>query len=766
MNAKVMKNVLNWILKLTPLRISLLLTAAMLTLYGYNFDEETNYLNLLDKKWVDFIQKNRGTVAHSDQIVLAAVDAKSVDKYGRWPWSRGIIAQAVKSLTEYYQVGTIGFDIVFSEPADNHLRLAHNFQEEYVRNNIQQTPEGERFLNYMQSITEQEDGDAIFGRQYAQTSNVVLGYTFFSQDNVQHLSPEEVQKEQKRLRSSAIRKIKGYGKLKTALIPEGYYPELNIQKIAGKKPLQGYFNVQIDREDGVVRRVQTVVRVNHGKRPRFYPSLDLQMLATYLGEKIELIGDETGILEIKIGEKSLYPFSDGTFLINYKGPEKTFPHYSIADIIEQTIPLEDLKGKMVLMGVTEVGILDLRVVPVSEAYPGVEVHANLLDNLLTDSYFRLDFDNYIYTFGIILAIGLIIGLVLPRLKLGYSIALVIAIIIGYTLLHQYAVNSLLTWPSYIYVLLTILLTATGVTQYMFFVSDRDKRFIKVAFQQYLSPAVINQLMEDPDMLKLGGEERVMTALFSDVKGFSSISEQLTPPQLVQLLNEYLTEMSSIIMKYEGTVDKFEGDAIIAFFGAPVTFPDHATRAALVCLEMQNRLAEMRRQWRKEGRIELFHRIGINTGPMVVGNMGSSSRFDYTMMGNSVNLAARLEGVNKMYQNEILMSEMTYNACKDSIEGRELDLIRVIGINEPVRIYEILGRIGELDSNRKNAFEIYAEGLELYRQQNWNKAEKSFQGVLELIPDDGPSSVFLSRCEEYRTASPPPEWDGVYVATSK
>ncbi|MBF0287817.1 MAG: adenylate/guanylate cyclase domain-containing protein [SAR324 cluster bacterium] len=757
-----MKKVLSWILKLTPLRISLFLTATMLGLYSYNIAEPSNYLNLLDKKWVDFIQKNRGTVAHTDQIVIVAVDAKSVDKYGRWPWSRGVIAQAVKSLTEYYHVGTIGFDIVFSEAADNHLRLAHNFQQEYIKNHVQQTPAGEKFLNYMRSVTEQEDGDAIFGRQYAQTSNVVLGYTFFSEENVAHLSPEEVKKEQKRLRHSAIRKIKGYGKLKKALLPEGYYPELNINKIAGRKPLQGYFNVQIDREDGVVRRVQTIVRVNK----RFYPSLDLQMLANYLGETIELIGDESGILEIKMGERSLYPFPDGSFLINYKGPEKTFPHYSMADVIERTVPAEKLKGKMVFMGVTEVGILDLRVVPVSEAYAGVEVHANLLDNLLTDSYFRLNFDNDMYTLGLILAIGLILGLVMPRMKLGYSIALVITIVIGYTLFHQYAVTSLLTWPSYIYVLMSILITAGGVTQYMFFISDRDKRFIKVAFQQYLSPAVINQLMDDPDMLQLGGEERVMTALFSDVKGFSSISEKLTPTQLVQLLNEYLTEMSSIIMKYEGTVDKFEGDAIIAFFGAPVKFSDHATRGALVCLEMQNRLAEMRHQWRKEGRIELFHRIGINTGPMVVGNMGSSSRFDYTMMGNSVNLAARLEGVNKMYQNEILMSEMTYGECKDSIEARELDLIRVIGINEPVRIYEILGRIGEVDSDRKKAFDIYAEGLDLYRQKNWDKAEKSFKGVLERIPDDGPSSVFLSRCEEYRIAPPPQEWDGVYVATSK
>lgn len=236
--------------------------------------------------------------------------------------------------------------------------------------------------------------------------------------------------------------------------------------------------------------------------------------------------------------------------------------------------------------------------------------------------------------------------------------------------------------------------------------------------------------------------------------------------MVALLNEYLTEMCEIIMKYEGTVDKFEGDAIIAFFGAPVNYPDHATRAALVCVEMQNHLAELRKKWRDEGRFELFQRIGLNSGKMVVGNMGSATRFDYTMMGNAVNLAARLEGINKFYGTELMISDSTYEMCKDAIEVRELDLIRVIGIYQPVRIYEILCKKGELTPERKEVYDIFLSGLTAYRSQNWENAEADFKKVIEILPDDGPSRTFIRRIEEYRNNPPPSGWDGVYQATSK
>ena len=241
-------------------------------------------------------------------------------------------------------------------------------------------------------------------------------------------------------------------------------------------------------------------------------------------------------------------------------------------------------------------------------------------------------------------------------------------------------------------------------------NERKRNYIQVAISQDPAPAIVEQVPNDPSLLKMGGERKVLTAFFSDVAGFSTISEKLSPEELVELLNHYLTEMTDITLKYEGTVDKFGGDAIIAFFGAPVPFEDHARRACLVSIEMQKRLEELRAEWRKEGKHELFVRIGLNTGPMVVGNMGSKNRMDYTMMGDSVNLAARLEGVNKQYGTYTMISEFTYEQARDFIEVRELDRIRVVGKKEPVKIYELLGKKGEMDEKVREILPTFNDGL--------------------------------------------------------
>ncbi|MEE8435555.1 MAG: adenylate/guanylate cyclase domain-containing protein, partial [bacterium] len=450
--------------------------------------------------------------------------------------------------------------------------------------------------------------------------------------------------------------------------------------------------------------------------------------------------------------------------------EKTFPHYSIADLINRKIPKEELEGKIVLVGATEPGIFDLRTSPVGVAYPGVEIHATLLDNLLGHTYFRLSFGNHMLTALVILGLGLFLGIVLPRIKASYAAVMTFGIMVAYIIGHRWMVMNLLTWTSAFFVLLLVAMVWAGVTLFQYLVSDKDRRFIKGAFQQYLSPAVIGQLMDNPDLLKLGGERREMTAFFSDVAGFSTISEQLTPEQLVNLLNMYLTEMSNIIMDYGGTVDKYEGDAIIAFFGAPVDYPDHATRACHVTVDMQRRLDVLRQEWMDDGLPRIDHRIGLNTGDMIVGNMGSVDRFDYTMMGNAVNLAARLEGANKNYGTYSLISEMTRKPAEEHIETRELDLIRVMGINTPVRVFELMAKKGELTEEQTKGNAYFAKGLELYRARNWDEAIKYFNAVYKFMADDPPSTKFIGRCEAFKVNPPDvpagEEWDGVFTAESK
>ena len=301
----------------------------------------------------------------------------------------------------------------------------------------------------------------------------------------------------------------------------------------------------------------------------------------------------------------------------------------------------------------------------------------------------------------------------------------------------------------------------------FYLQERNqKAIIRDAFGQYLSPKVVNILVKDPSRLRLGGERREMTAFFSDVAGFSTISEQLTPEELVSLLNEYLTAMCDIISEYEGTVDKFEGDAIIAFWGAPLQQKDHARRACLAAIDMQEHMRGYRERLKAQGRPVLHVRIGLNTGEMLVGNMGSAQRMDYTMMGDAVNLAARLEGANKFYGTYAMISENTYEQARDVVEARELDLIRVVGRREPVRVYELLGRKGELDPGRAELAERYRDALAAYRAQRFEAALEGFQQVLELDPDDGPALTYVDRCRVFLEAPPATDWDGVYQLTGK
>lgn len=305
-----------------------------------------------------------------------------------------------------------------------------------------------------------------------------------------------------------------------------------------------------------------------------------------------------------------------------------------------------------------------------------------------------------------------------------------------------------------------------INVFLFIEERKEKSFIKNAFSQYLSPKVIDKLVEDPKMLSLGGERREMTAFFSDVQGFSTISESLTPDELVQLLNNYLTEMCDIISEYDGTIDKFEGDAIIAFWGAPLTQQDHAKLACFACIDMQKRLLELRKQWAQDGRPQLLVRMGVNSGPMVVGNMGSQTRMDYTIMGDAVNLAARLEGANKFYKVFTTISEFTYRQVKDDVEVRELDTIRVVGKSEPITVYELIDRKGALSKEQTELMEQYQNGLQAYKDRQYQEAIQIFETILETAPADGPSKTYLNRCFDFIDNPPDDDWDGVFTHTEK
>jgi len=445
----------------------------------------------------------------------------------------------------------------------------------------------------------------------------------------------------------------------------------------------------------------------------------------------------------------------------------------------KAITPESLRGKVLFYGQNSTGSTDLSVVPFQGDFPMVGIYSNVLNTILHGSFIRRppSWSNAV----LLIVLGVFMGLVVTRLRVLQG-ALVVGLLLG-----AYALTAVLLF-AHLHIRLELvgpLAVMVGgylvVTIYGYLMKEREKEFVQGAFGHYLSPAVVQQIVANPTMVEqLGGEERVMTAFFSDIASFSTISECLSPSELVRFINVYLTEMCAIIESYGGTIDKFEGDAIIAFFGAPIYLDDHARRAVLACIDQQRRLRQMRQewavgdslpprlqelrqQWEQQGRVFAHVRMGITAGPMVVGNMGSRTRVDYTMMGDTVNLASRFESAQKMYGTSIMANDAIHDAVADEVVMRRLDFIQVVGKVEPVTAYEILERKGELDEARMRVLELYNRGLELYDRYEFGKARELFLQALAVLPSDGPSALYADRCEEY--AQTPPA-DLVFRARTK
>lgn len=432
--------------------------------------------------------------------------------------------------------------------------------------------------------------------------------------------------------------------------------------------------------------------------------------------------------------------------------------------VELIIRTEDLKNRTCIIGLTATGTHDIASIPLHNEYPGVGTYHNTINTIIQRDF--ISSPGKIVAFLMFIVIALSSGYLLQRLSSRRSL---VAAILGFLLLNMtafylFAVHSIMI--EQLGMNLALLIPSIAIISIKLVNEEGQKRFIKGAFSRYIAPDVIEQIMQHPESLELGGEERRITIFFSDVAGFSTISEKLTPPELVSLLNEYLSEMTDIIISHGGTIDKYEGDAIMAFYGAPQPYTDHEVRACLAAIDMKKRLRELQEQWKKIGQHQLFVRMGINTGRAVVGNMGSRMRMDYTAMGDSVNLASRLEGANKFYESTAMISENTYANAKDVVETKKLDTIRVIGKTEPIVIYELLGLKGKLPQKVYDAREHYDEGLRLFGERQWKRAMKEFEESLKILPDDGPSKTYIKRCDEFMKKPPSKKWDGVYSLKSK
>lgn len=427
---------------------------------------------------------------------------------------------------------------------------------------------------------------------------------------------------------------------------------------------------------------------------------------------------------------------------------------------------EELDGSYCLIGHTGTSTTDRGVNPFEKEYDNVGTHASVANMIVQNDFLQTT----PWWASSIIAVIFIVAVFYSIRKLRPGISIIVGF--GY-LFFLFGGGLVLFIIAGMFIplitpLLGLGLTFVGITIYQFLSTAQEKTFIHDAFGKYLSANVVDELIGHPEKLSLGGEKRFMTALFTDIKGFSTISENLDPTDLVALLNKYLTRMSDILLAEQATIDKYEGDAIITFFGAPIDLPDHAERACRAAIAMKEAEARLNEEIQAEGRITtpLHTRIGINTGDMVVGNMGTSGKMDYTIMGSSVNLASRLEGVNKQYGTMILISEITYESGGHQFITRQLDRVRVVGIERPVRLYELICEPDKLDDTFSKGLELFHQGLELFEQKQWSDAKKILQSVLEILPEDGPSQTFLKRCEEFEKKPPKDSWDGVFNLTTK
>lgn len=552
-----------------------------------------------------------------------------------------------------------------------------------------------------------------------------------------------------------------YAKMKGSRLIVGLIQRTNLQLRPEKTYLQivgpenlALFNLTPDSDD-FIRRQQL-----------FFPAKEAKGQGTY---------GLAALLALTLAPNLTWPH-DPVYIAYDSGP-LPFPRYSLVDIYQKSLDgdvnylQQHFKGKIVIIGETDSGTADRHATPfyyllegIHKRIPGVEIHGHTINTLLSRRF--LTEIPASARAGLYLAVSIIAGLIIFKtsrhvtLIIGAAGLMLTCLVVSFGAYLQYYVLPLAE---------TMIAAASSMVTcfaYRFWTVDKEKKKTRDAFSRYVNPQVVDAIMANPQMLQLGGTRRVMTVFFSDLAGFTKLSESMPPEDLVRLLNRYLNLMTQAILNRGGTLDKFEGDAIMAFWGAPLNQENHALLACLAALDQMNIMERFLHELSAEGLPKLTVRMGLNTGPMIVGNMGSETRFDYTVMGDAVNLASRLEGANKAYGSTAMISEATYEAVKDKLEVRELDFIRVKGRQQPIRVYELWASTGEISPQKNELRQVYMAGLQAYRNRDFIKALEFFQQALMVDPEDGPSRTYIQRCQAFLDTPPPEDWDRVFTLSTK
>ena len=684
-------------------------------------------------------------------VTIIDLDEASLTEVGQWPWPRTIVARLVQNLM---QLGAlqVAFDIVFAEPDRmNPSGVVQSMAglDEETKTKLLALPSGDKTF-----------ADVI------KKSRVVLGQAGYWEERETKAGPP--------VRQSVALK----GPKPNAYLPNFRSLVRNVPEIEQAATGRGIFSL-VSEPDGIVRRVPSLFVFNG----ELYPSLAIEMLRVAFARPTLLVEtNQAGVNAIGIAGVQQFPPSGLKITTDRQG--RVYPYFSRSDkdkyvsardVLAGTVDTSKIKGRLTIVGTSAVGLLDIRSTPTEDIMPGVEVHAQLIEAALAGAY--LTRPNFIDAaeLTLILVGGLLMVWLVPRVGAKWTLLLFLVVAGGSaaTSWYLFAERQILFDAGYAVVAILLLYTMLTYTGYA--KEEAQRRQVRAAFAHYLSPAMVEKLADDPTHLKLGGDARDMTMLFCDVRGFTTISEMFDAEGLTKLINKLLTPLTGVILNRQGTVDKYMGDCIMAFWNAPLDDDQHARHACLAALEMNAQMGPLNERLAEEAKAEGRKHIplkigtGLNSGRVVVGNMGSDQRFDYSVLGDNVNLASRLEGQCKTYAVDIVIGENSEKQVPD-LATLELDLIKVKGKTEAVRIFTLVGDEKVAQGNAYKALRsTHDEFLAAYRDQDWDKAEQRIKACRELMDGFrlGPFyDVYLERIGEYRAHPPGPGWDGVYVATSK
>ena len=714
-----------------------------------------------------------------DRIVILDIDERSLDPraLGRWPWGRDKIVALLQKLFDKYGVSLIGFDVVFAEPDDS---SGLPVLEKLAKTRLKDVGQ---FQSALKELRPQLDHDTILA-DFLRGRPVVLGYYFNSDENAVESGalPEPVLPPG----TFGNRKIrfglwKGYG--------------ANLPELQASAANAGHFNPQTD-DDGVSRRVPMLVEY----KGKYYEPFSLAIVRLYLGmqdaarnnkttltlPKVipgiapERFGSKnyTGLEWLEVGSLRIPVDDEVTALVPYRGPRGSFPYVSLADIWADKVPAEKLKGRIALIGASAPGLFDLRATPVGTSdapsaleklgnvYPGVEIHANLIAGMLDGKLKHKP--PYMVGAEVLLLVlgGIVLTLLIPMLAPLWATA---ATVTGMALITLLDIGLWSYGGLVLPLAASVLMTATLYTvnmAYGYFVETRSKRQFTELFGQYVPPELVDKMAEDPEQYTMAPKSADLTILFSDVRGFTSISEALSPEHLREYINEYLTDMSNIIRgKYRGTLDKYIGDAIMAFWNAPVEDRDHPRSAVFAALEMLRECDMLNKKFAARGWPTLKIGIGVNSGNVRVGDMGSKERRAYTAMGDAVNVASRLEGRTKYYGVGILVGEGTRTLVKDVV-FKEIDKIKVKGKDEAITIYEPVGLESEVERKVLDELKLWHQTIRSYRSRQWDQVEVNLLNLQRMNPDCALYEWYAKEVAVRRRNPPPAEWAGVTVFDEK